>query len=369
MSEQKVSYKTITIYAGAFIAFLIGSGFATGQEIMQYFTAYGFKGILGAFVVFLLFLYVGISFITTGFDKKFHKGSEIYQYYCGPIIGRFFDYFSIAFIYMSFIVMVGGAGATLNQQYGLPIEVGGIGLGIIAAITVVLGLKGIVDVIGKIGPVITFMAIFLGLAAIIQNPGGLARASEIIPTMNLLKASSNWVFAAGSYVGFCMLWLAAFMASMGANAVSRKEASLGAIFGAVGFSAAVIIMALGLMANVEQVAGTMVPSLILAGNIHPVLATIFSLTVIAGIYTTSVPLLWSVTSRIAEEKTNKFYALTAVLAVIGVFIGLRVPFDRLVNIIYVINGYVGILLLGIMLIRSARRIAASKSRAQAAEME
>ena len=358
--SEKVSIKTITIYAGAFIAFLIGSGFATGQEIMQYFTAYGFQGILGAVVVFLLFLYVGISFITTGFDKKFHKGSEIYEYYCGPIIGKFFDYFSIAFIYMSFIVMVGGAGATLNQQYGLPIEVGGIGLGIIAAVTVVFGLKGIVDVIGKIGPVITVMAIFLGLAAILQNPGGLLRAPEVIPSLNLMKASSNWIYAAGSYVGFCMLWLAAFMASMGAAAKSRKEASLGAIFGAVGFSLAVIIMALGLMANVEQVAGKMVPSLILAGNIHPTLAIVFSLTVIAGIYTTSVPLLWSVIARIAEEKTQKFVILTAVLAAVGVFVGLRVPFDRLVNIIYVINGYVGILLLGIMLVRSARRIAAGK---------
>lgn len=361
MSEEKLSYKTIVIYAGAFIAFLIGSGFATGQEIMQYFTAYGFKGIMGAVVVFLLFLYVGVSFITTGFDKKFHRGSEIYEYMCGPIVGKFFDYFSIAFIYMSFIVMIGGAGATLNQQYGLPIDVGGIGMGILAFGTVVFGLKGIVDVIGKIGPVITVMAIGLGLTAIFQNPGGLTRAAEIIPTMNLLKASSNWVYAALSYVGFCMLWLAAFMASMGSAAKSRKEASLGAVFGAIGFSLAVIIMALGLMANVEIVAGTMVPSLILAGNIHPTLAIIFSLTVIAGIYTTSVPLLWSVVARIAEEKTNKFIVLTGVLAVIGVFVGLKVPFDRLVNIIYVINGYVGILLLVIMVVRSARRITAGNS--------
>ncbi|SCZ76472.1 YkvI family membrane protein [Acidaminobacter hydrogenoformans] len=369
MSEQKLSIKTITIYAGAFIAFLIGSGFATGQEIMQYFVAYGFKGILGAIVVFLLFLYVGISFITTGFDQKFHKGSEIYEHYCGKYIGKFFDYFSIAFIYMSFIVMVGGAGATLNQQYGLPIEVGGIGLGILAATTVVFGLKGIVDVIGKIGPVITVMAIFLGLAAIIQNPGGLAKASAAIPSMNLLKASSNWVYAAGSYVGFCMLWLAAFMASMGASAKSRKEASMGAIFGAVGFSLAVIIMALGLMANVDQVAGTQVPSLILAGNIHPTLAIIFSLTVIAGIYTTSVPLLWSVIARFSEEKTKRFTIMTGILAAVGVFVGLRVPFDRLVNIIYVINGYVGIFLLAIMLVRSARRIMAGKASKSAVETE
>ncbi len=41
-----------------------------------------------------------------------------------------------------------------------------------------------------------------------------------------------------------------------------------------------------------------------------------------------------------------------VLALIGVFVGLRVPFNKLVNIVYVINGYVGIVLLGAMLLKT-----------------
>lgn len=360
MNEQRANISQIIIYAGAFIAFLIGSGFATGQEIMQYFVAYGFAGILGALVVFALFLYVGISFISAGYNNKFPKRSDIYAYYCGKTIGAFYDYFSIVFIFMSFIVMIGGAGATINQQYGLPVYVGGIGMAILAVATVVFGLSKIVDVIGKIGPVIAIMAILLGLTSIILNPTGLSKASNIIPNLNLLKASSNWLFAAGSYVGFCMLWLATFMASIGAEAKSKKDATLGAVFGAVGFSAAVIVVALGLMANVEQVAGSKVPSLILAGNIHPTLAVVFSLTVVAGIYTTAVPLLWTVVARVAQEKTSKFRIITIALAVIGTFIGLKIPFDRLVNIIYVINGYVGIFLLALMIIKDVRSINTSK---------
>ena len=354
MNKQKVNLKQVILFAGAFIAFLIGSGFATGQEIMQYFVAYGYQGIAGVIVAFILFLYVGVSFITVGQEHKFPKGSDVYTYYCGKYIGKFYDYFSIAFIYMSFIVMVGGAGATMHQQYGLPIAVGGIGLAILAGGTVLFGLNKIVDVIGVIGPVVCVMAILLGLSAIIMNPEGLSKANEIIPNMELMKASSNWVFAALSYVGFCMLWLATFMSQMGKTANSKKVASLGAILGATGFSLAVIVVALGLMANIEQVAGSLVPSLILAGNIHPVVAIIFSLTVAGGIYTTAVPLLWTVTSRIADEKSNTFKLLTIVLALIGAIIGLKVPFDRLVNLIYVINGYVGILLLILMVFKSIK---------------
>jgi uncharacterized membrane protein YkvI len=357
MDNGRVNKRQVISFAGAFIAFLIGSGFATGQEIMQYFAAYGYLGIAGALVVLILFLYVGVSFITVGYEKKFPKGSDIYTYYCGKHIGKFYDYFSVLFIYMSFIVMIAGAGATLNQQYGLPVAVGGIIMAILAVSTVVFGLGKIVDVIGVIGPVIVVMSILLGLSAIIKNPSGLSTASEVIPTLNLMKASSNWLYAAASYVGFCMLWLASFMASMGKTADGRKEASLGAIFGAIAFSLAVMVVALGLMANIKDVAGSMIPSLILAANIHPAVAIVFSLTVIAGIYTTAVPLLWTVSSRIADEKSSKFKIITVVLAIIGAFVGLKVPFDRLVNIIYVINGYVGILLLGLMIIKSARNFA------------
>ena len=37
-----------------------------------------------------------------------------------------------------------------------------------------------------------------------------------------------------------------------------------------------------------------------------------------------------------------------------IFVGIQVPFDRLVNIIYVINGYVGIILIGFMVVKTLR---------------
>ena len=264
----------------------------------------------------------------------------------------FFDIFSIIFIYMSFMVMIAGAGATLNEHFQLSPMAGGIGMAILVMITVCLGLNRLVEVIGVIGPVIVVLSIALGLSAILKRPEGIAEGNALLPTLELKTASTNWLFAAGSYVGFCMLWLATFMAAMGATANSRKEAALGGALGAVAFSAAVIIVALGLLANIAQVNGTEIPSLYLAHNLHPLLATGFSLIIFAGIYTTAVPLLWTVVARFTKEKSSNFVILTVVLAAIGTFIGLRVPFSTMVNIVYVINGYVGVLLLVLMLVKT-----------------
>ncbi|WP_404988956.1 YkvI family membrane protein [Clostridium culturomicium] len=364
--NKNVSMKTVITFAGAVVAFLIGSGFATGQEVLQYFASYGYWGIAGALLTLVLLIYVCSSFLVVGRRENFERGSDIYKYYCGNKLGIFFDYFSTFFCFLSFTVMISGAGATLNQHYELPVYVGGILIAVLALITVLMGLSRIVDVIGKIGPAIVIISILLGVVSIFQNFGNLGpdvvlpALEELEASGSLMKASTNWGFAAFSYVGFCMLWLAGFLASMGAKAQSEKEASLGGVWGASAFAIAVIIVALGLLGCIKVVAGSQIPNLHLAKNIHPALASVFAVIIIAGIYTTAVPLLWNVSSRFTKDGSKNFRILTVVLALVGAFIGLALPFAKLVNIVYVINGYVGAVLLFIMFGRSLIKIFGKK---------
>lgn len=354
--ENKVSLYKVVNYAGAFIALLIGSGFATGQEIMQYFAAWGYKGILGVIVCFILLAYVGVSFISAGYNNKFDTPNDIYRYYCGKYIGTFYDYFSIFFIFLSFTVMIAGTGATVQQHYSISPYIGGMIMAIVAIATVIFGLQKIVDVIGNIGPIIVVISIVVGIIGILLNPSGGQKgveiAKDLVENEQIKVASSNWLLAAGSYVGFCMLWLAAFLGGIGANANNEKEGRLGAFSGAAGFSLAVLLMSLGLLFNMADVGGSQIPNVILASKIHPALGNVFSVIILLGIYTTSVPLLWSVIARFAKEKTSKFKLLTVIVGVVGAVIGLVIKFDELVNVVYVLNGYVGLILLFIMIGRS-----------------
>jgi len=359
--KPKVSWSNVVMYAGTFIAFLIGSGFATGQEVLQYFTSYGYWGIATTFTVFLIFLYTCTSFVLVGKDNQFKRPNDIYIYYCGKYIGRFFDYFSTLFIYMSFFVMIAGAGATMQQQYGISNVYGGIFITIASSLTVAFGLRSIISVLGKIGPVIVVLSIGLGLWAIFSNIGGLSHGNKIVSSLPVMRASTNWFLSAASYAGFCMLWLAAFVSAMGSKSNSKKEGAIGVFFGIVGFATAILIVSLGLLAHIETVATAQIPTLYIAGKISPTFAYIFSFIIIIGIYTTAVPLLWTVSSRIiSDDKDKKFIIVTVVLAIIGCFIGLNIEFNKLVNIVYVINGYVGFLLFFLMIIKSITNIVKTK---------
>lgn len=354
-AKSKVNFVNIVKYAGAIIALLIGSGFATGQEVVQYFTSYGWAGVLAVLLMFILMTYVMIEFMNAGSRERFEDGNDIYYYYCGKILGTFYDYFSVFFLFLSFTVMVAGAGATGAEHFGWPTYYAGIGLGVLALISCITGLKKIVDIIGTIGPVIVILAILLGLASIIMNFNGFANVEQNIAATPLLKASPNWLLSSLSYVGFCMLWLAAFVSQMGKQADSTKEANAGAILGSGGFSLAVFVVYLGLLAAIPKIAGSQIPNLVIARSIHPAIATAFTIMIFGGIYTTAVPLLWSVVARFSKEGTPRFKGLTVALGVIGIAVGLLMKFDQLVNIVYVLNGYIGIFLIVLMLVKTFTR--------------
>lgn len=354
---EKTSILRVITYAGAIIAFLIGSGFATGQEILQYFSSYGYWGVFGTGALVLgLMTYVAVEFFSVGHARKFERPSLIFHYYCGKHLGTFFDFFSILFVFLSFTVMVAGAGAVFEEHYGLSKYIGGVGLAVAVGISVWFGLKSLVDVIGKIGPLIVLIAIALGIVGIVNNPGGIAEGHALLPELDLTQASTNWFMSSLSYVGFCMLWLAAFLTALGKTANSRREAAAGGMIGAIAFSVACIIVGLGLLANIVRVNGTEIPMLVLANDVSPLLASGISVVILAGIYTTAVPLLWTVSSRFAADKTSRFKYLTLALAAVGTMIGLVLPFSQMVNVVYVINGYVGILLLVLMLVKTGRRL-------------
>ena len=104
--NKKLNIGRVVTIGGAFIAFAIGSGFSTGQEIMQFFAAYGTEIVLCAVVFFIGNLYMNYNFLEAGRKGQFEKGSQVFNYFGGKYIGLFFDWFSVIFSFASYFVMM-----------------------------------------------------------------------------------------------------------------------------------------------------------------------------------------------------------------------------------------------------------------------
>lgn len=353
--HKELHWKNIITFMGAFIAFSIGSGFASGQEIMQNFTAYGYECVLAGFVFLSIIVYTNCSFLLNGHREKFEEGNQIFYYYCGPYLGKFFDCFAVIVCLMSFVMMVAGASAAMTQQFGWPTWIGACLLAGFACVAVVFGLNTMVDIIGKIGPVIIVFIMTITIITLVSTGENIPEGAAILARgeIKIIRGGSNWFTSAIAYAGFALLWYPGFCAKL-SEKHSIRELLPGAILGLIITGLTGVALAFAFIANIRDVAETQVPSLVLAEKIFPGIAAVFSIVIFLAIFSCSSPLLWTTVVRFGEEKTKIYTFLTVVLSIVAVFVALLFPFNVIVNFIFTVNGYVGFIFVFCMIVKDVR---------------
>lgn len=378
--KEKLSFAAILGFCGACIAFYIGAGFSTLQEVVQYDASYGSKFPIVIFVVVVVYVYTNFSFATNGNRLKLERGGDIYEHYCGIVpvvgkyIGKFYDWFSAFFCYMCFIVMCGGANSTLTELFGLygidvPIGVGAVVLTVFVIITAVFGLNSILNALGKLGPIIIVCLIIVTGISCFNVPAGSFQAGlaavdsgQYSEVMKQVGGGNPWMSGI-SYAGFVILWFAAFIAEIGAKN-KLKEVNLGMILSIVFIALTATIACIALISHIDEVSGAAIPVLFLANAISPTLAIVLAVIIFAGIYTTSVPLLWTGIKAFAQEGTTRYRIGIIVGGILGCVVACFVDYRMLVNVLYGLNGYLGFILVAFMLVydiitrMSTKRVAA-----------
>lgn len=339
-------------FCGVCIAFYIGAGFATMQELMQYEASYGSQFFVVILVAAAIYIYTNISFATNGNRLKLTCGGDIYAHYCGKHIGRFYNYFSALFCYVCFIVMCGGANSTVAEQWGLPNGVGAILLTIAVVVTTMLGLNGILRALGKIGPINIAIILFISIFTFISGFEVFGANIQAIDSgaYHLTQVGGGSpLFSGASYGGFVILWFATFWSEIGGKN-RLKEVNVGMLLSAVFIFGTAALCCAALISHIDITAYADIPALSLANSIHPLLGQAFAIIILCGTYAASVPLLWTGVSRVAKEGSLRYRVLAMVGGIIGCITACFLPYKGLVNILYGMNGYLGFILVIFMLV-------------------
>lgn len=350
-----ITLKNVLPIAGAYLAFVIGAGIASGQEILQYFTAYGYGSFLALLLYFILAVLMNTEFIRTGQREKFKGQDGIYKYYCGKWLGTFYDYFAHIFLFSSFIVMLSGSGATLNQHFGIPTSVGVWGTAIASGLAVTMGLKKISAILGKVGPALISIMIAICIISIFTGPLSIKEGIDLMSDLDIISSSSTWYISAINYIGFSIFWSAPFLSTFGKTLGNQKQAVVGQTLGEFLFSLTTLIVIIAMLTNMTLMENTQIPTLALGSAVHPLFGNVFSVIITVAIFSTTVPLLSLSANRFINEKTSKGKITMMAMALVAAVFALVFPFDRLMNYIYVANGYIGLVFLIFVFIKAMRR--------------
>lgn len=329
----------VATYIGA----VIGAGFASGQEILQFFILFGYQGLLGVVVATLLFAYLGAMVLYLSIKLQAGSYRQLLSYLLGPWAGRFMDMVSLLMLVGGLGVMLSGSGAVVQEYLGMPQWVG-VGLAVLAILFVILhGLTGLLTVNVLLVPLkLAAVCLIAGLA--LANKGLPAE----LPFINQQGVGGHWLWSSMLYVSFNMIVPVAVLASMG-RSIDKKTGISAGILGGLGLGASVAMVTLAGLAFYPQVTNYEVPMLFMASSINPALRPVFALLIWVAILTTAIANAHGFASRLAPEggKRYRLFGFAVCLAVLPLT---YFDFSFLVRLLYPLFGYAGMALFFSLLI-------------------
>ena len=134
------------------------------------------------------------------------------------------------------------------------------------------------------------------------------------------------------------------LAVIGGMTKQPKAAALGGVLGGLGLGALILLLNIGLFANINQLQGIEMPSLALAGRISPLLSVVMSIALVCMVYSTAVGMFFAFSARFAKPESGRFKLFSAVTVCVGLALSLG-GFSKLVGTVYPLLGYVGFALI------------------------
>ena len=339
--KERFSKKTVIRIMGAYVSWVMGSGFATGQEIFQFFTSYGYKSFALIAIDLAGFVVVGGMLLTAGFRHKDEDGFSPARFFCGRYLGAFYEWFIPVSMFGGMVVLISGAGATLNEYYGLNHYIGALLVAVAAFAAYVAGFQRFVRIVSVIGPVIICFTLIVGIVTVIKDFDAASAAGEAASELSRHQPVGIWWLAGILYLSYNLADGSVFYTALGGEAGNVREALQGAIFGSTALILAILLMNTAMLTEAARICGLSIPSLYLAEKISAVLGLVFSVILICGIFSTCSAMLWTVGQKFTRQGSRRSYIFAGCIAALAFALGL-LPFTDLIGTVYPYLGYAGL---------------------------
>lgn len=327
------TFKVATTYIGV----VVGAGFATGQEILQFFLKYDLLGLIGIIITTVMFIIIGYLIMKLGRELSADSHLKIIQYADGKVLGKIIDLIITFFLFCALTAMIAGTGALFKEQFNLPYLLGNFVMAILTMIIVLTGIKGVINAISMVVPFLIIILFGTCLYSIINNP---------ISFSYNINNNFNWFLSAILYVSYNTILSISVLGPLGGEAKNLKTIRNGAIIGGLGLGLGSLMIYLALSVNILKVFRLEVPMIYVASQISPFFQLIYAIILIAEIFTTAVGALYGFVSRIKNIKlfSNKEKLITIITTIKALLVS-QLGFSNMVKYMYPLIGYGGLILL------------------------
>lgn len=331
------------------IGTMIGAGFASGQEMYLFFFSYGIKGIIGLLIASLI---IGVViFKTFQIVNKYQIGT--YKEFLDILIQKnrktkaIINTIINLFILITFFIMIAGFGAYFEQELGINSLIGSAILAFSTFFIFMTSIKGVVKANELLVPILIGFLIIIGILNI--------KEIHFLELENYIirRNQSSFILSAILYSSYNSILLIPVLLTLKDYIQDKKQIAKIASLSTVIIAILSIIVFLLLIRVDVDITKLEMPAVYVVTNRFKILRYAYGFIILGSIFTTAISLGTSFLQNIT--KNRKSYTQVAVVMCITSVLISRIGFSNLVNLLYPIFGYLGLVqILKLTIIKNKR---------------
>jgi uncharacterized membrane protein YkvI len=330
------AWGTVIQIAFTYVGTIVGAGFATGQEILQFFSRYGAYATGTILLAGLMFVAVGTRIMVLAHRLGAESYEVLNKYLFGERLGRWFSHFSLVMLFGVTCVMLAGGGSLFHEHFRLTFQAGLLIMLVLAYIIISRGLQAIVAVNSFVVPM---MALFCGLVVIaaMRSPGA-GNWLQFTGDHNPLRV---WT-APFLYCAYNLATAQAVLVPLGSSVKDRRLLYWG---GAVGGVLITAMMMAGHFALTSQMPGIMqfeIPMGKLVAALGPTVQLLFICVIFGEIFTTFIADVYGLSLQIRHRTGWPAKPVIAAI-LIGSYMISQIGFSALLSTLYPLFGMLSML--------------------------
>lgn len=324
----KNNFKRVLQIAAVFIGTVVGAGLASGQEITQFFSTYGYKSFIGIIICTIIYIAIGIMIIKLSINHNLSSYKSLIALVSPGFLGKVTDYLTGFFLICSAAIILAGSGALFKQYFGVSKWVGIILMASISLFTLLRDTKGLVEINSFIVPCLICIIATIFFLYIYLNGN-----KAYVSIKNYTGYKSYWFISCLLYAGFNILCTSGVLVPLSEDIKDKKSLVLGTILGAIVLGLLCSMLNLMLMQNMPNIFKYDIPLLYIANSFGPIIELLLLLIIWFEMFSTEVSDIYSV-GKTLQETFNLSYK-KSVLLILALAIPIsQIGFSKLIRFLY-----------------------------------
>lgn len=328
-----------------YTATIIGAGFASGQEIIQFFSMYYTGGFFGIIIAGFLFSIIGCIVLNKVYTERIKSYDEFLFPMMGYFLGRVMEFVVLLFMVCVMSVMVSGMGNIIMELTGLEFRYCVVIAAVACMLAIMTNIKGIVALSAFISPLLMTGIIFMGIYILATKDTSVFNLSD-----NMRIVTNNWFFSSVLYVSYNTILSTMILAGMLPYLKSKKVSTWSGIVGGGMLCLTALILNSALYFFYPHSITGEIPVLSIVQNNSFIMAKIYSTVLFLAMFTSAITSGYCLTERIGSKIKVSYKLIAAILCALVIPMS-TLGFSNLISTLYPVFGYLGLFLIIVIILQ------------------